>query len=312
MNYSIIYGSNGQDGQILKNQLRTKKIPIINISREFIVIENIERKKLLNNYKSIKLLQNYPIGYIYYFSAISRSSQFKNNDSVINQLESNFIDFFNLIKILISANQYPKVFFASSSLVFENSELNIVDENTIRNPTSFYAKTKIMGEYFCDSLNENGIESYTGILFNHESIYRQKDFLFPKIINTALKAKNQDQTISLKMGDPNIKIDVGYAPEFVEIIQLLIDSGKPGTYIISTNTVITIKEIIEYIKKIFEIEENLVIEYDTNLLIRKRKDIMGKNSKLENAVMKKPKIFKKKLLEKLCQDYKNAEKNILI
>ena len=66
MNYSIIYGSNGQDGQILKNQLKNKKIPIINISRKFIVIENIERKKLLNNYESIKLLQNYPIGYIYY------------------------------------------------------------------------------------------------------------------------------------------------------------------------------------------------------------------------------------------------------
>lgn len=308
MNYSIIYGSNGQDGQILKNQLRNRKFPIINITRKSIVIEDIDRKELPNTYESIKFLQNYQIGYIYYFSAISRSSQYKNEDSIINQLESNFINFFKLTKILISANQYPKVFFASSSLVFENSNQNIVNEKSIRNPISLYAKTKIMGEYFCESLNETGIEAYTGILFNHESIYRQKDFLFPKIINSALKAKNEDQIIKLKMGNPNIKIDVGYAPEFIELIQLLLDSGKPGTYIISTNTSITIREIIEYTKEILKIEKNLVIEYDPNLLIRKRKDIVGNNTKLEKAIMKKPKVFKRKLLEKLCHDFSKSEK----
>ena len=309
MNYSIIYGSNGQDGKILNNQLRKANMPVISISREYIIIEDRNKKKLENNYESIKLLSRYEIGNIYYFAAISRSSQFKNQDSIFNQMDSNFLNFYNLIKILINACQYPKVFFASSALVFENTNLSLVDENTIRNPSSFYGKTKLMGEYFCESLYEKGIEAYSGILFNHESIYRQKDFLFPKIINSALKAKNTNKKIYLKIGDPNIRIDVGYAPEFIELIQQLLNSGKPGTYIISTNTLISIREIVETIIKIYDIKENLIIEYDSNLLKRKRKDIKGNNAKLEKIINKKPKVFKKNLLEILCKDFENNYRN---
>ena len=71
------------------------------------------------------------------------------------------------------------------------------------------------------------------------------------------------------------------------------NSGKPGTYIISTNTLISIREIVETIIKIYDIKENLIIEYDSNLLKRKRKDIKGNNAKLEKIINKKPKVFKK-------------------
>ena len=91
-------------------------MPVISISREYIIIEDRNKKKLENNYESIKLLSRYEIGNIYYFAAISRSSQFKNQDSIFNQMDSNFLNFYNLIKILINACQYPKVFFCFKRL----------------------------------------------------------------------------------------------------------------------------------------------------------------------------------------------------
>ena len=68
------------------------------------------------------------------------------------------------------------VFLLQAALVFENTNLSLVDENTIRNPSSFYGKTKLMGEYFCESLYEKGIEAHSGILFNANQFIGRKIF----------------------------------------------------------------------------------------------------------------------------------------
>ena len=244
------------------------------------------------------------INNIYFFAALSRSSQYNKNDSIIDEYESNFFNLYFLVKILLNKGIKPNIFFASSSLIFENSKDELVNEYSIRNPNTNYSKTKIIGEYFLDALREKGVNAYTGILFNHESIYRKDDFLFPKIIKSALACKYNKKKVILNLGDPQTKIDVGYAPEFINLIIKLIKSDKPDTYIISTKELISISEIVDCVKKNLDIQDLLIVNFDKSILKRKRRVIKGDNSKLESVLGIKPTIFKESLIKKLINDFK--------
>ena len=90
----------------------------------------------------------------------------------------------------------------------------------------------------------------TAILFNHESSLRNKDFVFKKIIDSVKKIK-EDRKLRLRVGDINIKRDWGWGPEYMIGCHKILNSKKLDDYIIATGKTVSIKEIIKFSFKKF-------------------------------------------------------------
>ena len=65
-----------------------------------------------------------------------------------------------------------------------------------------------------------------GILFNHESYLRNKNFFVKKVLQEAIEIKYGKRDI-LEVGNLDIKRDFGYAPKFVEAMYLMMQKEKP-------------------------------------------------------------------------------------
>ena len=101
--------------------------------------------------------------------------------------------FNNLIKSIDANVLSTKFFQASSSEMFGENENGIFDECSKLMPTTPYAKAKHLNHAEAVRLfEEKGWDIHSGIMFNHESEFRDKDYLFMKIINSAEKIKNSE------------------------------------------------------------------------------------------------------------------------
>ena len=75
------------------------------------------------------------------------------------------------------------------------------------------------------------IKAYIAILYNHESIYRQSKFFTKKLISLCSNFTQLEKKIKFQLFNKNSKIDMGYAPEYVEAMYKLVQNGNPGSYI---------------------------------------------------------------------------------
>ena len=86
----------------------------------------------------------------------------------------------------------PKIKFyqASSSEMFGNSVAKRQSENTVFQPQSPYAISKLFGHYITKNYRESyKLFAVSGILFNHESPLRGDKFVTKKIISGLIKIK---------------------------------------------------------------------------------------------------------------------------
>ncbi len=83
-----------------------------------------------------------------------------------------------------------------------------------------------------------------GILFNHESPRRGRDFVTRKITTTLGKMLKY-QVKTLEIGNLNAKRDWGHAKDYVEGMWRILQAEKPEDYVLATNEVHSVREFIE-------------------------------------------------------------------
>lgn len=169
----------------------------------------------------------------------------------------------NIIKSLISLKNFPSFFQASSSEMFEISKDRLTEESNFlpRNP---YSETKLKIHKLSIKLRKKYDWNITsGIMFNHESHFRENDFLFKKIINYCINNKFEK---ALKIGSLDIERDWSHSEEFVDAMELIIKKSKSGEYIISSGTSNKISDLLEIIFKYFDKNYQDYIVVDNNLL----------------------------------------------
>jgi len=144
----------------------------------------------------------------------------------------------------VKAKNNTKYYQASSSEMFGNSE-SPQNENTVLNPRSPYALSKVASHY-ATKLYREAYNLYTcnGICFNHESERRGITFVTRKITRAAsrIKYKLQDKLI---LGNIDASRDWGYAKDYVEAMWLMLQQDTPNDYIIATGETQTIKEFLD-------------------------------------------------------------------
>jgi len=237
----LILGVTGQDGSYLSRYLIEKKnYNIIGVSRRKKVLKNhkllsIHNKIIIkyfdyNNYiKLEKVIKKYKISEIYFFSGqnIPKIS----NNSVIETLYSNVIPVYNIIDIILKNNKKIKFFNSSSCEVFKKSNY-AMNENSQMSPDSIYGLSKLISfeivKFFREKFN---LKVCSGIMFHHESILRNKDFVLKKIIETAKNIKNK-KTQKLYLGDIKVSRDWGWAPEYVKLIHKILNKKKVEDFVI--------------------------------------------------------------------------------
>lgn len=118
-------------------------------------------------------------------------------------------------------------------------------ETTPFYPRSPYAVAKQYGFWIVKNYRESyGLHASNGILFNHESPRRGETFVTRKITMAVARISRGLQKC-LYMGNLNAYRDWGYAPDYVEMMWMMLQQDTPDDYVVATNEMHTVREFIE-------------------------------------------------------------------
>ena len=134
---------------------------------------------------------------------------------------------------------------ASSSEMFGNAPEAPQNEDTPFYPRSPYGVAKLYGHWITVNYRESyGLFACSGILFNHESPRRGREFVTRKIAEGAARTA-LGLSKRLELGNLDAKRDWGYAPEYVEAMWRMLQQDTPGDYVIGTGEQHTPQEFCE-------------------------------------------------------------------
>jgi GDPmannose 4,6-dehydratase len=134
---------------------------------------------------------------------------------------------------------------ASSSEMFGAAVEEPQNEQTPFYPRSPYGVAKVYGHWITVNYRESyGIFACSGILFNHESPRRGREFVSRKITDAAARIKLGLQD-TLALGNLDAARDWGYAGDFVEAMWLMLQQDEPDDYVIATGEKHTVREMAE-------------------------------------------------------------------
>ena len=136
---------------------------------------------------------------------------------------------------------------ASSSEMFgkKNVAEEPQNERTPFCPRSPYGVAKVYGHWITVNYRESyGIFACSGILFNHESPLRGKEFVSRKITDAAARIKLGVQQ-ELRLGNLDALRDWGYAGDYVEAMWLMLQQDQPDDYVVATGVKHSVRELVD-------------------------------------------------------------------
>jgi GDPmannose 4,6-dehydratase len=135
---------------------------------------------------------------------------------------------------------------ASSSEMFGLVRETPQNEATPFYPRSPYAVAKVYGHWITVNYRESyGLYAVSGILFNHESPRRGREFVTRKITESVARIKLGLQH-ELSMGNLSAKRDWGYAVEYVEAMWQMLQAPKASDYVIGTGVAHSVRDCLDY------------------------------------------------------------------
>jgi GDPmannose 4,6-dehydratase len=168
---------------------------------------------------------------------------------------------------------------------------NPANENTPFYPRSPYGVAKLYGHWITKNYRESyGIFACSGILFNHESERRGIDFVTRKISDGVARIK-LGLADHITLGNLDAKRDWGYAPDYIEVMWLMLQQDTPDDYVIATGETRSIKEFLDEAFKLVGITDwDSYIKIDPKFIRPAEVDVLrGDFSKAQNQLEWSPK-----------------------
>ena len=150
----------------------------------------------------------------------------------------------------------PKIRFyqASTSEMFGEVQEIPQKETTPFYPRSPYGVAKLYAHWMVINYRESyNIFGCSGILFNHESPLRGREFVTRKITDSVAKIK-LGKLECMELGNMDAKRDWGFAKDYIEGMYLMLQADKPDTYVLATNRTQTVRDFVTMAFKGAEIE----------------------------------------------------------
>ena len=150
----------------------------------------------------------------------------------------------NLLEAIRLVNPRIRFYQASTSEMFGKVQAVPQDESTAFYPRSPYGVAKLFAHWMTVNYRESyGIFGASGILFNHESPLRGREFVTRKITHAVARIKLGQQDL-LELGNLDAKRDWGYAKEYVEGMYRMLQAEQPDTYVLATQRTETVRDFV--------------------------------------------------------------------
>jgi GDPmannose 4,6-dehydratase len=150
----------------------------------------------------------------------------------------------NLLEAIRIVNPEIKFYQASTSEMFGKVQSIPQDENTRFYPRSPYGVAKLYAHWMTINYRESyDMFASSGILFNHESPLRGKEFVTRKITDSVARIK-LGLLDKMELGNLQAKRDWGYAKDYVEGMWQILQADKPDTYVLATNRTETVQDFV--------------------------------------------------------------------
>jgi GDPmannose 4,6-dehydratase len=280
MKTAIVTGITGQDGAYLAELLLSKGYTVYGTYRRTSSVNHwrieelgiqshpnlyLVEHDLTDLSSSIRLLERSGASEIYNLAA--QSFVGVSFDQPITTAEITGIGPLNLLEAIRIVDRSVRFYQASTSEMFGLVQAVPQTESTPFYPRSPYGVAKLYAHWMTVNYRESyDIFGCSGILFNHESPLRGREFVTRKITDSVAKIK-LGKLDCLALGNLEAKRDWGFAREYVEGMWRMLQADEPDTYVLATNRTETVRDFVRMAFKAAEIDVEFSGEHEQELAI---------------------------------------------
>jgi len=251
---ALITGITGQDGSYLADFLLEKGYEVHGMIRRsstetFERIAHIKDKihlrqaDLLDELSLIKIMEEVQPDEIYNLAAMSFVPTSWSQPILTGEFTA--IGVTRMLEAMRRVCPKAKFYQASSSEMFGKVREVPQNELTPFYPRSPYGVAKVFGHYITVNYRESyDLFTVSGILFNHESPRRGKEFVTRKVTDGVARIK-LGLARELRMGNLDSERDWGFAGDYVEAMWLMLQQNSPDDYVIATGIAHSVKNLLE-------------------------------------------------------------------
>lgn len=254
---ALITGITGQDGYYLNDFLAEKGYEVHGLVRKvvgrdetFLYKDPVLHTGDIRESRSLEnLLWDEQFDEIYHLAAQSDVAYSFTHPQ--ETYDINITGTLNLMNAVKEFSHYSKVYFAGTSELYGKPERKPQDERYPFKPVSPYAVSKLAGFYTVSTYRQAyDIFACSGILFNHESPLRGRNFVTQKIVKglypfTQLDYFNNHLPDPLELGNLDALKDWGHAKDYVRGMWMMLQHDKPDDYVLATGVQHTVREFLE-------------------------------------------------------------------
>ncbi len=312
---AFVLGMTGQDGPYLSKLLLEKDYKVYGLVKRY-SNPNLDNLKYLDIDDSVDLITgditddsclNHLLKSIKpdeYYNLAAQSFVGASWDLNKTTSEVNAFGTLNSLNAIKLHNPNTRYYQAGTSELYGNADSSIQDESTPFKPRSPYAVSKLYAHWMTVNFRESfSIHASNGILFNHESPIRGKEFVTRKITDgvAQIKCGKADKII---LGNLDAKRDWGFAGDYVEAMWLMLQQDDPDDYVVSTGVQNSIRDLLDIAFDAAEIKDWAGYVETAPAFKRPAElhSLCGNNSKAKSILGWQPKTSFKELVHMMVKE----------
>ncbi|MBU1576291.1 MAG: GDP-mannose 4,6-dehydratase [Candidatus Edwardsbacteria bacterium] len=291
---ALITGITGQDGSYLADFLLEKGYQVYGMVRRAST-ENFERIEHIKD--RVQLVQADLLDQLSIINVIKES----NPDEVYNLAAQSFVPtswdqpvltgeftalgVTRMLEAIRLVNPKIKFYQASSSEMFGKVRETPQTELTPFYPRSPYGVAKVYGHWITINYRESyNIYACSGILFNHESPRRGKEFVTKKITDAVARIKLGLEK-ELRLGTMDAKRDWGFAGDYVRAMWLMLQQEQPDDFVIATGRTHSVRDFCRIAFEHVGLDYNDYVKIDQKFVRPAEVDLLlGDSTKAQKAL----------------------------
>jgi len=251
---ALITGVTGQDGSYLAELLLAKGYEVFGLVRRastenFARIEHLRERlvlvqaDLLDQLSLVHTLERARPDEVYNLAAMSFVPSSWQQPVLTAQFDA--VGVTRMLEAIRLVDRRIRFYQASSSEMFGKVREVPQTEATPFHPRSPYGVAKVYGHFITVNYRESyGLFACSGILFNHESPRRGREFVTRKISDGVARIKH-GLASELMLGNLSAQRDWGYAGDYVEAMWRMLQQPEPGDYVVATGQAHSVRQFAE-------------------------------------------------------------------